>query len=264
MTVVNISCRSAWLCFSILTLLISTRESLGKDGYGKGFHNQSRCLYAYMEGGSFEMNTAYGDIISEPLDPNSLTYDSDKTKCIDGPKHGKLVFTFKLDEKTKIKSVTIAMKIEPVIPKGYWQVSRANLTIARADVNKKRTFPLQVVDIYAGFDFSYSCNELVLRTLHEKKLDNETGRLEPWAEIVLDRFQLQPHPEAARYVFLPSYDCSTWFSTAGLMGLVLIVFMISVAIVGSYQLLKIDTNSFMYNKEGQLFTQSQMESNKNK
>lgn len=208
------------------------------------------------------MNTAYGAVISESLDLDSLTYDSSKTKCIEDNEHGRLVFSFKLDEKTKIKSISIGMRVEPSLSEGTWEINEANLTITRADVNRKRTFPLRVQDMYASLSHSYSCNELVLRTMHEKKPDNETGRIEPRAELTLKRFQLQPFSELKDVVFGPSYDCSTWITIPGLMGLILITFMTTFTIVGVYFLKKIETNDFKYNKEGQLFTQFQMESNK--
>lgn len=208
------------------------------------------------------MSTAYGGLISESLDLDSLSYDSSKTKCVKENEHGKLVFSFKLDEKTKIKSITVGMKVEPSLSEGTWEISQANLTITRADVNKKRTFPLRVQDIYASLSHSYSCNELVLRTMHERKPDNETGRIEPRAELTLRRFQLQPFSESANVVFSPSYDCSKWITIPGLMGFVLIIFMTTFTIVGVYFLKKIEINDFKYNKEGQLFTQSQIESNK--
>lgn len=211
------------------------------------------------------MITADGELIDERLDINSLTYDYTKSECTtENGAYSKIVFSFKLDEKTKIKSVTVGLKIVPSLSEGFWEVSQANLTISRADVDRKRTFPLQVEDIYASLSHSYSCSELVLKTAHKKKPDNETRRVEPVAIVSLERFQLQPFKERDNVVFAPSFDCATWISVPGLMGLILILFITLVTVVGVDFLQKIETNEFKFNKEGQLFTQSQMESNKNR
>lgn len=244
-------------------ILTITAGNAAKHRYGKGFFNHTGCLYAHLGGGNFEMQTADGDLIDERLSIDSLTYEGAKSKCSnENGESGKLVFSFKLDEKTKFKAVTIGMKIVPSLSEGFWEISQANLTISRADVDRKRTFQLLVEDMYASLVHSYSCSELVLRTLHKKKPDNETGRIEPRAIIILERFQLQPFQERENAVFAPSFDCSTWISVPGLMGLILILFITIVTVIGVDFLQKIETNEFKFNKEGQLFTQSQMESNK--
>lgn len=254
---VKISCYLISICALIV---VSSTHNVAKD-FGKGFHNQSKCLYSYMEGGFFKMTTAYGDSISEPLNLDSLTYDTSRTKCTEDNEHGKLVFSFKLDESTKLKSIVISMKVQPSLSEWTWSVAHVNLTVIR-DTNKKRTFKLQPEDMYASLSHSYSCSELVMRTIVEKKPDNETGRIEPRAELTLNRFQLQPFSESAKYVFKPSYDCSKWVSLAGVSGFILIMFMAFFTILFVYLLKQIQPNDFKYNKEGQLFTQAQMELNK--
>lgn len=209
------------------------------------------------------MTTADGDLIEEELNLDKLTYDSAKTRCTNNNEPGKVVFSFKIDAKSKIKTVTLSMRIASSLSEGYWEISHANLTITRADIDRKRTFPLRVSEMYASLTHSYSCAKLDLQTQHRKKSDNETGRIEPHAKITLDRFQLQPFPELESVVFGPSFDCSTWFSVPSFMGLVLILFMTTIIIIGVHFLQKMETNDFKYSKEGQLFTQSQVAANKN-
>lgn len=247
-------------CFYVIILALSTRVALGSN-YGKGFLNHTGCLYAYLEGGEFQMTTSDGDEIEEKLNLDSLIFELNRLKCSSQNQPGRLVFSFKFDEKNKIKSITIAMRIISADIKNYWEVSQANLTVTRADLDKKRTFSLEFPDIYASPDHSYSCNELTFQTWKRKKTDNET-RSYAHAKITLDRFQLQPFSELPNVVFGPSYDCYTWMTIPGFMGFILVLFMTVVTVIGTIFLKKIETNDFKNNKEGLLFTQSQMEASK--
>lgn len=245
----------------ILTIAALTGKSIGHN-YGDGFLNHSRCLYTYLDGGELELHTADGDVVLEDLDTKLLIYDSARTKCVNAGDPGKVVFHFKTDEKSKIKLITVGMRIVPSLSEGIWEISQANLTIVSAETERKRTFPLRIWDMYASLSHSYSCNELNLQTLPKKRPSNESGFGEPRAFLTLRRFQLQPFAELENYIFAPSFDCSTWFSIPGIMGFALILFMITVTIIGTILLQNINTNDFKYNKEGIQFTQSQMESNK--
>lgn len=252
------------VCTFLLITTIDAAKSRKKD-YGNGFFNHSGCMYSYLEGGEFSLRTADGDTIIEELDINELSYDSAKSKCIGEVTPGKLVFGFKFDGKKKIKSMVISMKISPSPSEGTWEISQANLTITRADIDRKRTFGLRVAELYASLSHSYSCSSLTLNTIPKRKADfNETGKLEPRGSVTLQRFQIQPFQELERTVFGPSYDCSSWFTVVGVMGLGLILFMTVVALIGVKCLLSIETNDYKYNREGIKFTQSQMESNKQK
>lgn len=230
----------------------------------EGFFNHTGCLYAYQEQGSFEMLRADGESIEANLTLDSLTYDAVKSNCTGANgESGMIVFSFEVPPKnTKLKAISISMKITPSLSEGFWEISRADLTVFKADSNKKRTFSLQVEDIYASLMHSYSCSALVLRTQHNPQSKNETGSVEPRAAITLRRFQLQPFQEQQNAVFASSFDCSTWISVPGLMGLILILFVTVVTIIGVDFLKKIEINDFKFNKESQLFTQSQMDSNK--
>lgn len=209
------------------------------------------------------MLRADGSQISEELKSDSLIYDAAKSKCTGAKgESGMIVFSFDVNERTKLKAIMISLKIDPSLSEGFWEVSQADLTVFRADSGKKRTFSLQVEDIYASLVHSYSCSELVLKTQHNPQSKNETGSIEPRATITLRRFQLQPFQEKQNVVFASSFDCSTWISVPGLMGLILILFITVVTIIGVDFLQKIEINDFKFNKESQLFTQSQMDSNK--
>lgn len=231
--------------------------------YGPGFFNHSGCLYAYIGGGQFQMTTADGFKINETLDLDSLEFESSKTKCVGTTQAGKFTFSFKLNENKRVNALIVSMRIIPIDSQGYWEVSQANLTVTRADIDRKRTFPLRLPALYAGSDYSYSCSALSLSTMPKRKVDNET-RADPLATVTLERFQLQPFAELERVVFAKSYDCSSWITIPGFMGLVLILFMLFVTVIGTVLLKNIDTNDFKFNKEGLLFTQSQMETNKNR
>jgi hypothetical protein len=231
--------------------------------YGPGFFNHSGCLYAHIGGGKFQMTTADGYKINETLELSSLDFETSKSRCTGKTQPGKLTFSFRLDENKRINSLVVSMRILPPDSQGYWEISQTNLTVIRADIDRKRTFPLRLPGIYAGSDYSYSCNALSLTTLPKRKIDNET-RADPLAVITLDRFQLQPFPELERVVFAKSYDCSSWITIPGFMGLILILFMLFVTVIGTVLLKNIVTNDFKFNKEGLLFTQSQMETNKNR
>lgn len=207
------------------------------------------------------MTTADGDELEENLELNSLTFDSNKIRCTNESSSGKLSISFKMDEKSKVKSINLAMKILPADYKDFWEISQANLTITRADIDRKRTFSLTFPDIYASPDRSYSCSGLEFRTMKKRKTDNET-KSDAKAKLTLYRFQLQPFPERELYVFAPSYDCSTWMTIPGLMGFTLILFITVVTVLGTICLKRIETNDFKYTKEGLLFTHSQLEASK--
>lgn len=257
-------CSSVHRWFVVVVLILSSMVMVARtqDAYGKGFFNHTGCLYSYLEGGFLQMHTADEIIVQEEFDTESLTYDPIKSKCTNENEPGKIVFTFKTEDRDRIKSATISMKIVPSLSEGYWEIGQANITIARADIDRKKTFPLRVSEMYASLRHSYSCKDLMLESYQKKKPANETGRNEPRVQISLKRFQLQPFSESEDTVFNPSFDCAVWITIPGLMGLILIAFMTVVAMIGINLLSNIDTNDFKNNKEGQLFTQSQMESNK--
>lgn len=249
---------SLLLCILYLTVSASRVSS---HNYGRGFFNKSSCLYAYTSGASFELRTADGDILRPKLNLNQLDYDEAKSKCTNENKPGKLVFSFDIDGK-KIKSIAISMKISPAVSEGLWKISQANLTVTRADIDKRRTFQLKVNEMYASLEHSWSCSELVLKTVHKKKPSNETANFEPRARLTLNNFQVQPFEELKNTVFAPSFDCAVWFTLSGVMGFVLILFIAFVTIIGTIFLSKITTNDFKFSKEGILFTQAQIEANK--
>lgn len=261
----------ASLCALALITQIPPATSLGsrptntrKDVdniYGPAFLNHSGCLYAYIGGGQFFMTTADEFKINETLDLDKLEFEQSKTRCVGRMQTGKLAFSFKFEKNDRINSLTVSMRIAPSTTGGYWDVSQANLTVTRADIERKRTFPLRAASIYASSDHSYSCNELKLVTSPKRKMDNET-RADPFAMVILERFQLQPFGELKRHVFAESYDCSGWITIPGVMGLVLILFMLAVTVLGTILLKGIETNDFKFSKEGLRFTQSQLETHK--
>lgn len=234
----------------------------GRD-YGPGFYNHSGCLYAHLgEGGHFEMTTADEFRVNETLDWDRLDFEAAKSRCPSLTQSGKLTFSYKFPKNKRIGSIVVTMRILPTDNEGYWEVGQANLTVNRADTERKRTFALRLPGIYAGSAYSYSCSELLMSTLPKRRnLDNET-KTDPMATIVLPRFQLQPFGELKSSVFAASYDCSSWLTIPGLMGLILIVFMMMVTVIGVLLLKGIETNDFKFNKEGLQFTQAQMETNK--
>lgn len=254
--------------FSFMFVLISVvaaKSEKQADAYGNGFFNHSGCLYSYLEGGELTLNTADGDTIYEELNVDEVTYDSAKSKCTGEVTPGRLVFSFKFEGKNKLKSMALSMKISPSPSEGYWEINQANLTITRADIDKRRTFGLRVSEFYASLRHSYSCSSLTLKTILKRKSDfNETGKYEPHASVTLTRFQLQPFQELDKTIFAPSYDCSSWFTVVGIMGLGLILFMTIVALIGVKCLLSIESNDYKHCREGLKFTQSQMEANKQK
>lgn len=208
------------------------------------------------------MTAVDGTELYEDLETKTLTYDSTRSRCAKFPNPGKLVFSYKMEESSRLKSIIVAMNVQQSPSEGYWEIDQANLTIVRADIDKKRTFPLRIgSNMYASLTHSYSCSNLTLETSTKRKSDNET-RGGPKARITLERFQLQPFAELEDVVFGPSFDCSQWMTIPGLMGFILILFMSFVTIFGISHLRTIVTNDFKFCKEGILFTQSHLESDK--
>lgn len=226
----------------------------------KGFLNHTNCLYAYMEGASYHIRTADGEVLKGKLDTDALTYDHNKIKCSDDEKDGKLAFAYKLEDDDKIKSLLFTFQINTEMSRGFWQVSGANITIVRADLDKKKTMSLRIVDMYASSAHSFSCNALTLKNIVQKKTTNETKR-EPKISFTLHRFQLQPFGKFEKFVFADSFDCSVWLTIPAWTGLILIMFIISVVTIGIYFLLEIKPNDFKDTKAGIKFTQSLLESN---
>lgn len=249
----------------IVILLFHTaivRTSLGAPkNYGPGFFNHTGCMYVHIGGGEFEMTTADEARVNETLEVKDLTFEPTKTRCVNEKSAGKVAFTFKLDKNDKINTVGISMKITPVDKYGYWEISQVNLTIVRADIDRRRTFQTKAPSMYSAADYSYSCQRLELWTVNKKKQENET-KFEPSATITLHKFQLQPFGELKRVVFASSYDCSNWATIPELMGLILILLIILVTSVGAILLRSIETNDFKFTKEGLQFTQAQLESSK--
>lgn len=239
----------------------SNNRAFGR--YGPGFYNHSGCLYVHIgDNGLFEMTTADDFKVNETLELSSLDFEEQKSRCREETKSGKLTFTYKFPKNERIGSIMISMRILPTDNGGYWEVSQANLTVTRADIERKRTFPMRLSNMYAGRDYSYSCSQLVMTTLpRRQKSDNDT-KVDPYASVTLPRFQLQPFEQMKDYVFAPSYDCSVWMTIPGLMGFILILFMTIVTIIGVSLLKSIETNDFKFQKEGLQFTQAQMELSK--
>lgn len=246
-----------------LSLLIPS-YSTSQETYGKGFYNHSGCLYAYQENGNLSLASSEGETM-EDLKINHLEYDFKKTLCAEVGQPGKIVFSFKIPQskdkkaRSRFKAVTISMRFSISPSEGSWEINQANLTLISE--REKRKFKLAITDRYADLDRSYSCSELKLQTLYERKPENASDLI-PAVSIILRRFQLQPFSERFDTVFAPSVDCSKWVSIPGLMGLVLVVFITAVTIIGIMLLQDMQTNDFKFNKEGLQFTQAQMESNK--
>lgn len=251
-----------WWWPSIWLLMLFCVD-ISEQQYSPGLYNHSDCLYVYQEGAYFDMTLMNGELVNENLNLDSLRYDKAQTYCVDSAKPGKVSFTYRLKRQDKIKSIQVSMRLKTDRSQGIWMISQANLTVARSS-NKTRVFPLWVEDIYASSSFSYSCSELSLSTYQRKKSDlNTTGKVEPHANIVLKRFQLQPFGSSNKAVFNDSYDCSAWFTIPTILGLLLIIFMFILGIFPIYYLLNIDPGDFKFVKEAQQFTQSQFESSKN-
>lgn len=230
--------------------------------YGPGFFNHSGCLYLYMEGGSFEMITADEARVNETLEVDSIEFDRSKTKCVREKNPGRVSFSFKLSGNKKVSSVAIAMRVTPIDKYGYWAVSQANLTITRADIDRKRTFQLGLSTMYSAADHSYSCGRLKLETMYNRRKQENDTKVDPSATIALNKFQLQPFPELEHVIFAPSYDCSVWVTIPEIMGLILVLLVVAVTALGAVSLKRIDTNDFKFSKEGLLFTHTQMETSK--
>jgi len=215
-----------------------------------------------MRGGTFEMITADEATVNETLDMSLIDFEESRSRCVKERNAGKVSFSFKIENNKKVSSVSVSMRISPIDKYGYWRVNQANLTIIRADIERKRTFQLKIPSMYSAADYSYSCSELELNTVYRKKgQDNET-KFEPSARITLERFQLQPFGELERKIFAPSYDCSAWMTIPEVMGLILVLFIIVVTSIGAILLKRIETNDFKFTREGILFTQAQVESSK--
>lgn len=235
-----------------------------RGGYGPGFYNHSGCLYVHLgDGGLFEMTTVDEFKVNESLSLEALEFETSRCRCPSGTHAGKLTFSYKFAKNKRIDSIIVAMRILPTDSEGYWEVSQANLTITRADIERKRTFPLRLPAIYAGSAYSYSCSRLTMSTQPKRRgQDNNETRTDPMATISLPRFQLQPFEELKSTIFAASYDCSSWFTIPGLMGLILILFTTAVTVIGVVLLKGIEANDYKFNKEGLQFTQAQMEANK--
>lgn len=252
------------LGFIILTSSKKQRDQrITGDNYGKGFYNHSKCLYVYMSGGTFDMMTADGSQVNENLTTNSLTFHRNKTHCLDEANEGKVSFTYKLNGDHKIESITINMNIYSNLRQSIWGINKMSMIVMREN-RRKKTFQLVVErDIYAGSDFSYSCNELELETVWKSQPDsNETNIGEPHGRLILKRFQLQPFSESTDHIFNDSFDCSTWFSIPTLLGFLLFLFLLSLGLYPTYLLANIDPGDFRFTKQGQQFTQYQSEAPK--
>lgn len=232
------------------------------DGYGDGFYNHSKCLYVYIGGGEFGMITADGIEVNENLTTKSLIFNPNKTSCLTEEKDGRVAFTFKLNDDHVIKSISISMKIFSKPRQSIWGIHKMDLTVLRED-GRKKTFQLEVErEIYAGKDFSYSCNDLQLETRWKSTPGANETKGEPHGWLSLQRFQLQPFPESPERIFADSFDCAVWFTIPTLLGFILFIFMLSLGIYPAYLLANIEPGDFKYVKEGQQFTQTQMESSK--
>lgn len=244
-------------------------EQRKRELYGPGFYNHSRCLYVYMSGGEFNMTTVDNDVTQEILDIKSLTYDSNKTYCLNEDNMARLTFSFEFNAANKIKSITISMRIHSNPVEGLWSIIQSNLTVSRGG-NKRKLFSLRMDELYdnlyIGSDFSYSCNELELETFRKGKPEPSENGTEtksgPHGKIILRNFQLQPFSESSHHVFNESFDCSSWLTIPTLLGLIFFLLMVGLGVGPIYWLATTEPGDFKYVKEAQAFTQSQMESSK--
>lgn len=222
--------------------------------------NHTDCLYAYIQGGDYDLQTADGGVINGKFSTESLIFDHDKTQCYDETGKAKLVFGFKLTDETIIKSLQVSMQIKSRQARGYWEINSANLTIVRSDIDKKRTFPLKVDNLYASYSHSFSCSSLKLRNIITKSTNS--SKVEPTVRLTLKRFQIQPFAASEYQIFASSFDCSVWLSIPIWTGLWFVIFMVSVIITAIYFLSEIQISSFTNLNDGIKFTQNQLSSGK--
>lgn len=239
---------------SILLLpILAYCLSLTRAEYPTNFHNQTGCLYSFIEKGTYQIT--FPEAESEIGELKNLEYDS-KTNCTNGVFPGNLIMNFQVSD-NNMESMTIELEIKPYPNEGYWEVNKATLKFEarNKEIFKTNTVELAPVDMYAGQSFSYSCNSLVLQSLVPKKGN-------PHFKLILNRFQLQPFAELPRMVFAPSYDCSTWISLPVLMGFILILFITFTVMLGVYLLMEQGNQSsdLRFSKQGgMLMNQQQLD-----
>lgn len=90
-----------------------------------------------------------------------------------------------------------------------------------------QVYKLSSHEITASDGFSFSCNQLILRSHGENP-----------AVLTIHRFQLQPFA-SEKTVFAESFDCSTWFTIPTWMGLISMSFFSFIVSVGVYFLFNI-------------------------
>lgn len=239
----------------LLTFLTSFIIAI-EAAYPPNFHNQTDCLYAYMEDGQYQIT--FPDAEAQRGALTKIQYDK-KTACTQGLQPGYLVVEFNTAD-NNMESMSIEFTIKQSPSEGYWEVNKAILKIVPSNKNifPSDTIELKPVDIYAGQSFSYSCNQLVLQNLKPLK-DGPLFRLS------LKRFQLQPFAELPNVVFAPSYDCSVWITLPVIMGFLLIIFITFTVMMGVYLMMELgnQTSDLKFSKQGgMLMNQAQLDATK--
>lgn len=244
------------MLIQILASLLAI-TTVGAAGYPPYFHNQTGCLYAYIEEGRYYITIPEAENQAGKL--TGLAYDDNKTNCTKDTYPGNLVVVFNTAD-NNMNSMKIHLQIKQRPNEGYWQVTQAFLEITpvNKDLFPQNTIELKPLDIYAGDSFSYSCNQLTLQNLHPKK----DG---PHFKLTLKRFQLQPFSELPNNVFASSYDCAVWLTLPLISGLILMLFITFTVMIGVYLLIEQgnQTSDLRFSKQGgMLLNQAQLDATK--
>ena len=118
------------------------------------------------------------------------------------------------------------------IASGYWEVREGTATFI--DKNAQPiTQELDLKDIYAEKQFSYSCSKLTIRSKVEDKQ----------IQLTFDGFQLQPFANPSNrkgntvhYIFADSSDCEPWMTLGLWMGLITLFWFTTIIFIGVYAL----------------------------
>lgn len=134
---------------------------------------------------------------------------------------------------------------------GYWQLDETSKN-SKVIYQNDYTFILDGNSINAGHGFSYSCNELNVRS---QKVIDARSENPVTLRLFLKRFQVQPYPEMnKKLVFHDSFDCSTWFTIPLLSSLAVSILLTVILAIGVYALLMIKTPDRFENPKGKTIT----------
>ncbi|RWS03643.1 V-type proton ATPase subunit S1-like protein [Dinothrombium tinctorium] len=226
----------------------STKDSIAN------LKNDSHCgLYLYSNCGEAEI-----DVLEKPGSKkviyNStviLNFDKSKAegKCNTSEEEGLKVLSLTFDNLKDTNFTAFVLNFFIRIAPNYWEVTDLTAELVDAKPTIKQTlvyFPTS--KLYAGSNFSFSCNQLILNSIPTK---TNTTRV----RLTIDRFQLQPFTSIEQgIVFTESYDCSQWFTVPLWMGFISVSLFTFISAIGIYLLFSIKTMDRFENPKGKTIT----------